>query len=234
MQRRHGREAWQGPFPIQVGTYAVWPNLQLNAGLAHLTFRSSPSHSIIAYRSLSLGQGGFEQDRELEISVAPSSGREVANANSLLVGPFGGRTVLYSAATQRGPGNGQLVLAYAEAGGAWQTTVLAEDPPMRSGNVPHDHFVLVRGPGRQAIALYSKVGEQHRVLYRRIVENGRPMEPEREIARSELAGAYERLTGMRDSRLTTGLLALVCGNGAGATLGVRAVLAPRPVTTRWR
>ena len=105
---------------------------------------------------------------------------------------------------------------------------------MKSGNVAHEHFALVRGPGPQAIALYSKVSEKFRVLYRRILDNGKPMEPERCVARSKLDGAYKRIVGMRDGRIQTGIWAVVSGDGDGAKLGARAILAPRPVKTRWQ
>lgn len=232
--RANPQAKWQGPYPVHTNTYGVWANLQLHDGRAHTTYRSSPSHSIIGYRSFSLAAKQFDQKKDVEISVRPKSGRYVSNASSLLVGPFGDRTVVYPAAASQREKKGQLLLAYSEDGEKWKTTVLADDPPMANGNVAHEHFALVRGPGRQAIALYSKVSEKHRVLYRRIVDGGRTMEAEREIARSDVDGAFKRIVAMRDGRLSTGVWAVVSGHDEAEKLGVRAVLAPRPMRTRWQ
>lgn len=230
------RVKWSGPFPVNTNTYAVWGNLQLQGGQAHATYRSSPSHSIIAYRSFSLERQAFDQPRDVEISVKPKTGRSVSNASALVVGPFGGRTVVYPAAAsgRRAVSNGQLLVSYAGSGDKWQTTVLCEDPKLRSGNLSHEHFALVRGPGSQAIALFSLVNEGFRVLYRRTLDSGKPMEPARVVARSKLEGAYKRIVGMRDGRIRTGVWAVVSGDGEGAALGARAILAPRPVKTRWQ
>lgn len=225
---------WQGPFPVHTNTYGVWANLQLHDGHAHTTYRTSPSHSIIGYRSFSIGDKTFDQPKDVEVSVQPKSGRYVSNASALLVGPFGDRTVVYPAAASARDRNGQLLLAYSRDGADWQTTVLAEDPPMANGNVSHEHFAVVRGPGRQAIAIYSKVAEQYRVLYRRIVDGGKPMEDEKVVARSDVAGAFQRIVAMRDERVTSNVWALVVGLGEASSLGVRAVLAPRPMRTRWQ
>ena len=233
VRRAHGRE-WRGPLPLHTHRYGVWTNLQVHDGRAHATFRTSPSHSMIGYRSLALSDLGFEQDEEHEVSVRPDSGLRVANASSLLVGPFGERTVLYPAGADDRGGKGRLLVAHAAPGEPWRTEVLVDDPPLAVGNVAQEHFALVRRPGRQAIALYSKVRERHRVLYRRVLEQGRPMEPERAIARSELPDAYVRVSAMRDPRLDGPLWALVSGDGAGAALGVRAVRAPGTFTARWR
>jgi len=235
MMRAKGAKKWQGPFPIHTNTYGVWANLQLRDGRVHTTYRSSPSHSIIGYRSFAVATRKFEQSKDVEISVRPKTGRYVSNASSLVVHPFGSRTVVYPAAQQgRRGGKGQLLIAYAGDDDRWQTSVLVDDPTMTSGNVAHEHFALVQGPGTQAIALYSKVGEQYRVLYRRFVDAGKPLGKERVVARSELAGAYRRIVAMRDPRVRTGIQAVVSGQDAGAALGLRAVLAPRPVKTRWQ
>lgn len=234
MMRGPNDRDWRGPFPVNTSHYAVWGNLQLHDGRAHTTFRSSPSHSIIGYRSFALAGEAFDQPAPVEVSVRPDSGRFVANASSLLIGPFGERTVVYPAGNEEHDGKGQLLVAYAEAGDEWHTEVLVEDPPLAHGNVAHEHFALVRGPGRQAIALYSKIAEQHRVLYQRVIDGGSPMGPERVLARSELGGAYSRIVGQRDPRLDTGMLAVVSGQGDAVRLGVRAVLAPRGGKTRWQ
>lgn len=232
--RGKGAAKWQGPFPIHTSTYGVWANLQLRDGKAHTTYRSSPSHSIIGYRSFTLATQKFDQKKDVEISVRPNSGRYVSNASSLVVHPFGSRTVVYPAAKQGRGGSGQLMIAYAAADDRWRSSVLVEDPPMTAGNVAHEHFALVQGPGTQAIALYSKISERHKVLYRRFVDAGRPLGKEEVVARSDLDGAYQRITGMRDPRVRVGIQAVVSGRDAGAALGLRAVLAPRPVKTRWQ
>ncbi|MCR9248554.1 MAG: hypothetical protein NXI31_26300 [bacterium] len=225
--------AWQGPFPINVATYGVWANLQLLDGRAHTTYRTSPSHSMIGYRSFALADQKFEQPKDVEISVRPASGRFVSNASSLLIDPFGGITVLYPAAGRKN-GKGQILLARSEDGKRWQSSVLAEDPELHAGNLAHEHMALVRGPGRQAIALYSKQTEDHRVLYRRIIDGGRIMEAERELARSKLAGAYTRISTLRDPRCSSGVWAAVSGRDEGQALGVRAIRAKRAQPVRWR
>jgi hypothetical protein len=233
--RGKGEKKWQGPFPIHTSTYGVWANLQLRDGTAHTTYRSSPSHSIIGYRSFAMATQKFEQKKDVEISVRPKTGRYVSNSSSLVVHPFGSRTVLYPAASQgRGQRNGQLLLAFADEDDRWVTSVLCDDPAIVAGNYAYEYFALVQGPGTQAIALYSKMSENYRVLYRRFVDAGRPLGREQVVARSDLDGAFQRIVAMRDPRVRTGVQALVSGQGAGAALGVRAVLAPRPVKTRWQ
>lgn len=236
MIRDAGKHKWQGPFPVHTNTYGVWTNLQLRDGRAHTTYRTSSGRSLIGYRSFSLATEEYDQSSDVEISVPQSSGRHVANASSLVVGPFGSRTVLYPAAAHgNGPGdNGQLLIAFAGSDDKWRTEVLCDDPQLQTGNVSHEHFALAQGPGSQAIAIYSKVSEGFRVLYRRIVENGKPMGVEREIARSDLRGAYYRIVAARDGRFRTGVWAVVVGDQEAAALGVRAVLAPRPMKTRWQ
>lgn len=234
MMRGPNDTGWRGPFAVNTSSFAVWGNLQLHEGRAHTTFRSSPSHSIIGYRSFALGGEEFDQPAPVEISVRPDSGRFVSNASSLLIGPFGGRTVVYPAGNSATDGKGQLLVAHAEYGQQWRTEVLVDDPPLAHGNVPHEHFALVRGPGRQAIALYSKIAEHHRVLYQRVIDGGQPMGPERVLARSDVDGAYWRIVGQRDARLETGMLAVVSGRGDGERLGVRAVRSPRDPRTRWQ
>tara|TARA_R110002072_G_scaffold241027_4_gene399607 strand:+ start:31805 stop:33103 length:1299 start_codon:yes stop_codon:yes gene_type:complete len=230
-----GDAAWAGPFPVHTNTHGFWANLQIRDGKAHTSYRSSPGGSIIGYRSFSLADQKYDQNKDVEISVQPKTGRHVANASSLVVGPFGNRTVLYSAAApgQRGAANGQLLIAHAGDDDKWHTEVLCDDPKMKSGNVSHEHFALVQGPGAQAIALYSKVSEDFQVLYRRILENGKPMDKEREIARSDVGGAYYRIVAMRDARVRSGVWAVVAGVREGEALGIRAVLAPRPPKPRW-
>ena len=244
---RHSPEAnWTGPFPVNTDYCGVWMNLQVQDGHAHATYRSSPGRTIIGYRSFALLDEKFDQKKTVEISLPASSGRSAGNASSFVLGPFGGRTVVYvagapsfalnaaAAANAKAARSGQLLIAFAGADDLWHTEVLCEDARLEGGNLAHDHFVLVRGPGAQVIALYSKISEAHRVLYRRILEHGRPMEPEREVARSDVAGAYYRLVGVRDARLHTGIWAIVGGTGDGERLGVRAVLAPRSTKTRWQ
>ena len=236
MLRGPNDPGWRGPFPWNTNTYGVWTNLQLVDGVAHASYRTSPSRSVIGYRSFALDEQTFEQQQDVVVSIA-GDGREVANASSLLVGPFGGRTVVYPSARQSGARDGRLLLAYAEPGDTkWQTSVLAEDPDLRSGNLSHEHFALVKGPGRQAIALFSKTAERHRVLYRRIYDGGRPMEDARAIATSELDGAFSRISAVRDARLSSPVWALVSANGddPAARLGVRAVLAPQDAPARWQ
>lgn len=235
MVRTKGADKWQGPYPIHTSTYGVWANLQLRDGKAHTTYRSSPSHSIIGYRSFAMATKKFDQKKDVEISVRPNTGRYVSNSSSLVVHTFGSRTVVYPAAAQgRGKKNGQLLIAYAADDDKWVTSVLCDDPAIVAGNYAYEYFALVQGPGTQAIAIYSKKSEQHTVLYRRFIDAGRPLGKEEVIARSDLDGAYKRVVAMRDPRVRTGVQALVSGQDAGATLGVRAVLAPRPVKTRWQ
>lgn len=236
MVRELDKAEWKGPFPVHTNMYGVWANLQIRDGLAHTTYRSSPGRSIIAYRSFSLATQKYEQRKDVEVSVLPKTGRTVANASSLVVGPFGNRTVLYPAASHgRGSvDNGRLLIAHAGDDDRWHTEVLCDDPKLKSGNVPHEHCALVQGPGPQVIALYSKVSEDFRVLYRRILENGKPMEKERVVARSDLRGAYHRIVTMRDARVRSGVWAIVAGADEGEALGVRAVLAPRPPKARWQ
>lgn len=227
---------WAGPFPVHVSSCGVWANLQVRDGRAHTSYRTSRRRSIIGYRSFSLADRKYDQATDVDVSVTPKSGRHVANASSLVVGPFGHRTVLYPAAAHgiRVVDNGQLLIAFAGDDGKWHTEVLCDDPRINSGNVAHEHFALVQGPGAQAIAIYSKVCEGFKVLYRRILENGKPMEQERVIARSNLRGAYSRIVSMRDARVRSGVWAVVDGTKEGEALGVRAVLAPRPPKTRWQ
>ncbi|MCK5941604.1 MAG: hypothetical protein KAI24_06520 [Planctomycetes bacterium] len=235
MVRRGDAGEWLGPFPVHTNRYGVYANLQVRDGRAHATFRSTRNHSMIGYRSFAVARRAFEQDKEVEVSVQPRSGRYVSNASSLVVHPFGSRTVLYPAASQdRSVRNGQLLIAYAGDDDRWRTEVLCEDPDLVAGNIAHEHFALAVGPGTQAVALYSKASDRHRVLYRRVLDAGRPLGKEEVVARSELAGAYARISAMRDPRILTGVQAVVSGSDAGAGLGVRAVLAPRPVKTRWQ
>lgn len=227
---------WAGPFPVHVNRYGVWANLQIRDGRAHTTYRTSGGRSKIGYRSFSLADRKYDQGKDVEVSVLPKTGRHVANASSLVVGPFGNRTVLYPAAAHgvRVVDNGQLLIAHAGNDNKWHTEVLCDDPKMKSGNVAHEHFALVQGPGAQAIAIYSKISEDFKVLYRRILENGKPMGKQRVIARSDLAGAYYRIVSMRDARVRSGVWAVVAGTKEGEALGVRAVLAPRSPKTRWQ
>jgi len=236
MTLQPGQKKWSGPYPIHTNRYGVWANLQVRDGRVHTTYRSSPSHSIIGYRSFSLANQKYDQKKDVEVSVQPKTGRSVANASALVVGPFGNRTVVYPAAKHPSnrAGNGQLLIAFAGADDKWRTEVLCEDPKMASGNVGHEHFALVKGPGPQVIALYSKVSEDHKVLYRRIVDSGKPMGPERVVARCDKKGAFHRIVAVRDPRYRTGIWAVVAGSDEAITLGVRAVLAPRPPSTRWQ
>lgn len=234
--RGRGEEQWSGPHQINATTHGVWTSVQVEQGRLHASYRTSRARSVIAYRSFDFATRTFDQPQGVAISVA-EDGREVANASSLVVGPFGGCTIVYPSARQFGPQDGRLLLAWRESEAAnWRTTVLAEDPGLRSGNVPHEHFALVRGPGRQVVALYSKQCEDFRVLYRRTIDGGRAMEEERVVARSELAGAFAHITAMRDGRLDSPVWALVSATGEGpaAGLGVRAVLAPGSRSVRWR
>jgi hypothetical protein len=235
MVRRPDGSDWHGPLPIHEANFAVWATLQVHDGRAHATYRTTGEHSFIGYRSLSLAERTFDQAKDVEVSVPPDDGNLfVANASALLIGPFGERTVVYPVAGRSfDGGRGQLLVAHAGHDGEWRTNVLADDPPLPSGNVAHEHFALARGPGKQAIAIYSKVHEAHRVLYRRILEDGVPMEPARVLARSDVSGAFERIVAMRDGRIATRLLAVVSGTGM-AKVGVRAVLAQRNVPTRWQ
>ncbi len=227
--------AWQGPFQVNTASSGVWCNLQLVGGRAHISYRTQPGHRMIAYRSFALGSRAFEQPGDVQVSVAPDTGLYVANGSALHVGPDGGRTILYPAARAAKPDQrGQLLIAHCAPGRTdWQTVALIDDPGITSADIAHEHFALVRGPGAQAIALYSKVGERHRVLYRRVIDDGKPMDQERVVAASDLDGAYARIVPMRDPRLSTRLWAVVAGEGPGAALGVRAVLAPHPLRTRW-
>ncbi|MCA8978146.1 MAG: hypothetical protein KDC98_25690 [Planctomycetes bacterium] len=247
MLRQPGADSFAEPLVVNTSTFGVWANLQVRGGRAHASFRSSPMHSIIAYRSLDLTAGRWLEDEAPEISVGPDTGRTVANASSLLVGPDDHRTVVYPAARQqagalRGPGgadngangNGCLLIAFADGSGSWRTTTLIEDPGLESGNIGHENFVLTPGPGHQVIALYSRFDEQHRVLYRRVIERGEPIGREEVVQRAELDGAFARLSAVRDARLLTRVQALVGGIGPGAELGVRAVLGRGRLPTRWQ
>ncbi|MGC6489559.1 MAG: hypothetical protein ACON4Z_18075 [Planctomycetota bacterium] len=228
---------WQGPHPIHTNRYGVWASLQVRDDAAHVSYRTSPAHSMIGYRSFDLTTRAFEQPADVEVSVRPASGRYVSNASALVVHPFGARTVAYPAAGRGGigrPDNGRLLLAFSPDGERWTTSTLCDDPGLVAGNVPHEHFALALGPGAQAIALYSKVSEAHRVLYRRFVEGGVVRGREAVVARSERAGAFTRVAAVRDPRLVVSVEAIVSGQGDGAALGVRAVPAPRPVKTRWQ
>jgi len=237
MIRGDGGAAWQGPYPIHTNRYGVWANLQVRGGLAHVSYRTSPAHSMIGYRSFDLATRAFTQAADVEVSVRPESGRYVSNASALAVHPFGARTVAYPAAGRGGvgrPDNGRLLLAFSVDGERWSTTTLCEDPGLVAGNLPHEHFALALGPGNQAVALYSKASERHRVLYRRLVEAGVARGPEEVVARSARAGAFTRIVAARDPRLVTPLQAVVSGDRDGAALGVRAVLAPVAFKTRWQ
>ncbi len=227
-------EPWRGPFPINSSNFAVYSNLQLFDGRAHTSYRTSPSHSLIGYRSFRLADRTFDQKQHVEVSVKPASGRYVSNASSMLVDPFGAITVVYPAAAQGRTGKGALMFAHSTDGKVWQNGVLAEDPELVAGNIAHEHFALAQGPGRQAIAIYSKESESNRVLYRRILDGGRPMTTAQVIARSDTPGAYTRVSAQRDPRLDSPVQALVVGAGAAGQLGVRAVLAPRARPVRWR
>jgi len=222
--------AWRGPFQVNAQATSSWGNLQIDADRVHASYRVG--HRQIAYRSFSLSKAQFEQEGDVLISDKLPAGQLVSNANSLIVDEFGGRTILFPVA---GPKTelGRLAIAHAAAGAAWQMQTVALDPELGAGELAHEHAVLVRGPGMQAIALYSKATEQHRVLYRRIFESGRAMEPERVVATSLLAGAYARIVAMRDPRVVTRLWAVVAGQGNGAVLGVRAVLGSGEMRTRW-
>lgn len=227
-------DGWNGPFPINTSNFAVYSNLQLFDGRAHTSYRTSPSHSLIGYRSFRLADRTFDQKQHVEVSVKPASGRYVSNASSMLVDPFGAITVVYPAAAQGRTGKGALMFAHSTDGKVWQNGVLAEDPELVAGNIAHEHFALAQGPGRQAIAIYSKESESNRVLYRRILDGGRPMTTAQVIARSDTPGAYTRVSAQRDPRLDSPVQALVAGAGAAGQLGVRAVLAPRARPVRWR
>ncbi|MFK7740283.1 MAG: hypothetical protein AB8H80_08160 [Planctomycetota bacterium] len=236
MLRERGLGKWSKPYPLNTNTYGVWPSLQLHDGRAFAAYRTSPHGSVIGYRSFAVAARAFDQKDDVVVSRT-TDGRAVANASSLLVDAFGGRTLVYPSARERGDFDGRLRIAYAEPGeDSWQTSVVVTDKRLQSGNLSHEHFALVRGPGRQVVVLYSKVTEEHRVLYRRTYDGGQPMEAERVVAQSELAGAFRRISAARDERLLSPVWALVSANvdDPAAKYGVRAVLAPRVAPPRWQ
>lgn len=239
---RPGATEWTTPMPLYAGRNVVWPQAQWVGSEVRFSLRtqvSSPPVPIHPALLMVDADAAGAPGRATELTpIAGPDQRGSFTAHSLVMAAHGGCSVLYTA---YGVGNLQsaLELAYVPPTSREPRQAPARrievcvDASMPAGEVAHENFALVRGPGSHVIAIYSLFSERHRALYRRTFDQGEPLEPPREIARSELAGAFARITAMRDERFATRVEALVSAEAEAIGLGVRAILRPGPNRNRW-
>lgn len=230
--RPAGRRAWEDVLQVNVGRTGGNPQIVVHGDVAHIAYTTTARGFGVYYRSYDTRALRWLTGRDQLVSE-PEGDRVSSNTFSMVADLDGRLFVLY-AAGDRDPGRGSLVLASALPGSPWTRHVLAEDPLLQSGDFRYPHVGLVNGPGNDVIAIYSKLGEEHRVLYTRVLSAsamtaGSLPGRERAIAR-EGPGTFVRWNGVRSSRYTSLLYGLVSSRaGAVSALGIEF-----PVRTTWR
>lgn len=203
---------WTDPARINVGSCAVWADLAAFDGIIHSSYRTySGDDHCIAARRWDLATGRFlEQD----VRVVPGAGETLrhTNAGLIAIDQLGHRYVMTVLGSTK-PTDGMIVVAHAAAdGNTWESLEIDADPAVQGGNTNPYHLALARGPGNQMLAFYSKAAEKNANLYVQVLDQGVRIGKPRVVERG-LPGAFERLSGLRDTVPRVGVQLVVTSGG---------------------
>lgn len=208
---------WSAPASVSNGSAGIGANLAGYGDTLHMAFRTySGNDHCIATRRWHAGASKFLEN---VVRVAPLAGETRRHTNNGLVAidQLGHRYVFTAIGTTKHT-EGRLVVSHAKGDAKkWACFDVDDDPKIRGGNTNIPHIALARGPGNQMLAFYSKLTEDYRNLYMQILDQGRPIGKPRQIE-AGLPGAFERLSGVRDSTKRVGVQ-LVVTSGAAARKG---------------
>ncbi|MBK8096788.1 MAG: hypothetical protein IPK26_06755 [Planctomycetes bacterium] len=231
--RKPGATTWEPIAQVNVDSYGIWGEVQVDGALAHVTYRTKGWDPIIAIRSFDLAAGGFTTDTDVPVTAPPAGGQQVSNGSLTCVDRTGNVWVLY-ATGQDGPGQGKLMIAFARRGATtvWQHLEVGDDPPIQGGNYNYAHFTISHGPGNQVIVFWSKIAEEFATLYQRTFDDGQAI-GEAKIVHRGVANEFQQVTGHRSLSFLTGMQVVVRSATAAAPDGEIKVFGMLPAKTVW-
>lgn len=225
-----GAKQFATPVQINPDDTGCLGTIQVRGKQVATTYRTVRAGAVICLRWFDVTTGAPVSDAEPQVSAA-GEGLQTNNGSAITIDDTGAITVLYVVGASD-EGRGRMMIAHNAdgSGTTWTQHELAEDAPLRGGNYNDCHFVLARGPGPQAVAYYTKLADQHRKLYRRLVDNGKPIGSEKVVAESDKITA---LTSLRSSVASSSVQVVITRTDKTAPFGEVVAYGLMPARNIW-
>lgn len=222
---------WRDLQQVNVKGYGQGGNALVRGDEVDFTYFSRPDRTVHSLRTFDVATGEFRQVADQSASAKPADGTIVSGVAICCSDETGGRTLIHVLGQTQG-GSGRLSISYSRQDFAPTTITLVEDPPLLSGAVTPTNYTLVRGPGNQVFAYFSKADERHANLWQCVVEQGRPLFAPTCVIEG-VDGQFERLNGMRTMQAMSGLHVVSSGPTAEQQHGAVCVYGPALSRTVW-